>query len=110
MTDSFDELFNSLIESGAVELTAMDANGNPLYSFTDKILEIAPNFAKQLENAFHEDMMMLWQLNFLEMDVTLLNPVVKITDKAKDQDEVSKLPEDLKITLETIKNAMRIEP
>lgn len=110
MAENFDELFNELVESGAVELSAMDQNGNPLYSFTDKIFEIAPRFAKQLENAFHEDMMMLWEQNFLEMDVTLENPVVKITTKATDPEEIAKLPEDLRITLETIKNATRIEP
>lgn len=110
MPENFDELFNDLIDSGAVELTALDQNGNPLYSFTDKIFEIAPKFARQLENAFHEDMMTLWELNFLEMDVTLLNPVVRITDKAKNPEEVSRLSDDLRITLETIKNAMRIEP
>lgn len=110
MANSFDEFFNELLESGAVELSALDENGNPLYSFTEKMFDLAPGLAQRIQNAFHDDMMQLWQLDFLEMDVTLVNPTVKLTEKAVDKDEVDKLPLELRVTLETIKQAMKIEP
>ncbi len=110
MEYNFDEFFNELLESGAVELSALDENGNPLYSFTEKILSLHPGLADKIQNAFHNDMMMLWQLGFLEMDITLVNPTVSLTSKAVDEKELDKLPYELKITLQTIKQAMRIEP
>jgi hypothetical protein len=110
MDYNFDEFFNELIESGAVELSALDEDGNPLYSFTDKILDLHPSLADKINNAFHSDMMRLWQLGFLEMDITLVNPTVSLTDRAVQEEEVNQLPYDLKITLQTIKQAMRIEP
>lgn len=108
--NSFDEFFDELVTSGAVEFSAIDEDGNPLYSFTEKIFEVMPHLAQKVENAFHNDMMSLWQLGFLEMDITLANPVVKITSLATDEEQVRALPQDLRVTLGTIKQAMRIEP
>lgn len=109
-TNSFDEFFNELLEQGAIELSAMDENGSPLYSFTEKMIELAPGLAERLQDTFHNDMMRLWQLGFLEMDVTQVNPTVKITNLAVDNEQIGTLPQDLRVTLTTIKQAMRIEP
>ena len=106
MTDSFDELFDMLITSGAVEFSAMGENGEPLYSYTDKMADIFPSIASAITNAFQNDIMQLWALGFIEMDVTEQNPVVKLTQDAVDNDLVNELPEDLRNTLNTIKNAM----
>jgi hypothetical protein len=108
--ENFDEFFDYLLENGAVELSALDEDGNPLYSFTEKMIEFAPNLAVHLQNTFHNDMMLLWEMDYLDMDITQDNPTVRLTNKALDLDEVSKLSYELKTTLNTIKQAMRIEP
>lgn len=106
MQDNFDKLFDELIMSGAVELSAMDENGQPLYSYTEKIFEVFPNIASAMLNAFQNDIMQLWELGFLDMDVTDTNPIVRLTDSAMNDSLISNLSDDLRNTLNTIKNAM----
>lgn len=106
MQDNFDKLFDELITSGAVELSAMDENGQPLYSYTEKMFDVFPAIAAAMMNAFQSDLMQLWELGFLDMDVTDQNPTVRLTDKAKDDGLIADLPNDLRNTLITIKNAM----
>lgn len=107
MLEEFDKVFEELLLKGAIEIAALDEDGNPLYYFTEKIYNVAPQIAERMNEAFHSEMMVLWEKGFLSMDVTLINPTVTITEKALDDDQIAQLPYDQQITLKIIKDAMR---
>lgn len=107
MLEDFDKIFEELILKGAVEISALDEHGNPLYSFTDKIHNVAPEIAERMNEAFHHEIMVLWEKGFLSMDVTSNNPVVSITEVAFDSEKIAELSYDQQVTLKIIKDAMR---
>lgn len=105
--EDIDAILEDLILKGAVEVSGLDENGEPLFSFTEKIFEVSPKFAYMINEAFHKDIMSLWELGFLSMDITSENPKVSLTDKSLDESEIEQLSGQLKVTLSVIKDAMR---
>lgn len=104
-----DDLFDSLLLAGAVEVAGIDSDtGDFLYSFTEKMLEIAPEIMAEAENIFHSNVMALWEMGFLLMDPSIENPTVSITQKALDEQDSDELSEELRQTLKLIISAMRI--
>lgn len=108
MFENFDELLEDLILRGAVEIAGLDENGEPLFSFTEKIFEIAPEIARGIDEAFYSDIMALWQSGFLEMNITDVNPKVSLTELSFNNEAVDRLPKQLKLTLSVIKEALRL--
>lgn len=107
--DHIDKYFDELLLAGAVEVSAInEETGEFLYSFTDKILDIAPELAEQADRIFHLQVMYLWEQGYLSMDVSIENPTVSLTDKSFDEVAVSRLSQELRQTLNLIINAMRI--
>ena len=104
-----DEILEDLILKGAVEFVGLDEYGQPLFSFTEKIFEVDPNLAYHISEAFHNDIMALWELGHLSMDVTQENPKVSLTSLANDRDSIHNLPDHLRVTLNVIKDALRKE-
>lgn len=98
-----DDAINQLILSGALEVAGIDIEtGEPMYNFTEKLLEVSPELHKEISLYFSRETMSLWSNGFLNMDVTEKNPIVTITEKAFNQDEVSKLSKDSQHTLTEI--------
>jgi hypothetical protein len=104
-----DDFIDNLILSGALEIVGIEeGTGEILYGFTDKLAEVDPKLHAKFVDHFHEDMMVLWQNGFVTMDVTELNPMVNLTQKAFDEIAVAGLNENQRRTLATvIKNMMR---
>jgi len=55
---------------------------------------------------FSMQMMQLWELNMVSMDVTEENPIVTLTDKAFDEELIKSLDEDLLHTLNEAKRTL----
>ena len=105
--DAEDKL-QELILAGAVEVAGIDSvTGEFLYAFTENIKEIDPEMAKNSEEFFNKTIYLLWELGFLQMDITLPSPVVSLTEKALDAEEVTKLGIDIRIILESVIQALR---
>jgi hypothetical protein len=104
-----EDIVDNLILQGAIIPAGVDPDtGDTLYTFTDKIKSVAPAIHKALVNHFHDNVMALWQNGFLDMDVTLANPMVRLTAKALDYSETSKLSQDELLSLnEIVKNMMK---
>lgn len=98
-----DDAINQLILSGALEVAGIDIDtGEPMYNFTEKLLEISPELHEEVSLYFSRETMSLWSDGFLNMDVTEKNPIVTITSKALDEVEVSKLSKESQKTLKEI--------
>jgi hypothetical protein len=103
-----DEFFQYLILNGAVTPAGLDPDTNEmLYSFTDKLNEIAPSIARMADQEFHSDILELWEAGIVSMDITELNPVVRLTELAFSEDAVSRVSKNAADTLRIISKAMR---
>jgi hypothetical protein len=80
-----------------------------LYNFTDKLQEIDPDLYNAIQQRMYAEIMFLWQSGFISMDVTLSNPIIKITDKALDKEALDKLPEQIKANLIALIKSMSEE-
>lgn len=98
-----DDAIDQLILSGALEVAGIDINtGEPVYNFTEKLIEVSPELHKEVSLYFSRETMSLWSQGFLDMDVTEKNPLVTLTAKALDPEEVSKLSKESQMTLNEI--------
>jgi hypothetical protein len=101
--DNEDDAIEHLILAGALEVAGIDIDtGEPVYNFTEKLVQVSPELHTQVSTYFSNETMFLWQEGFLDMDVTEKNPVVRLTQKALDEIEVANLNKDKQYTLKEI--------
>jgi hypothetical protein len=80
--------FDKMLLLGLIEPAALDPEtGEMLYSFS-------------------KDLEQLWELGFISMDVTHQNPMVSLTPKAFDENEIKLLDEDMRFSLSEIKRGL----
>ncbi len=93
-----------LILSGAVEPAGLDPEtGEMLYTFTNKLGDVHPALAREVENMFDSHVMKLWELGMVSMNVMEKNPMIKLTPKAFDIELIKSLDEEVSYTLKEIK-------
>jgi hypothetical protein len=110
MSNREDQIIEDLILVGALEVIGLDLDsGEPVYNFTDRLKEFSPDLHDEMNNYFHSEMMFLWENGFVEMDMMQDDPVVKLTAKAFDQSELSKLDKDKQYTIKELKRVIRKE-
>jgi hypothetical protein len=98
-----DDAIDQLILSGALEVAGIDMEtGDPIYNFTEKLIEVSPELHKEVSIYFSRETMSLWSDGFLDMDVTEKNPMVTLTSKASDESEIDKLSKEKQHTLKEI--------
>lgn len=100
----------NLIDKGAVAFEGFNEDGEPLYRFTEKLQEVAPELYKMHTEMLNIEIMALWEKGFVEMDLFEENPTVKLTSKSFDKKEVSKLNETLQDFLKELKRVYRERP
>lgn len=98
-----DDIIQDLILQGALEFAGIDIDtGEVLYNFTDKLKDVHPQLHSEQSKYFAAETMALWENGFISMDVTDENPLVRLTPKAFNVEEVSKLNKDHQYTLKEI--------
>ena len=106
--DETNEMLDKLILSGAVEVAGVDSStGEFLYQFTNKLKEISPQMYNEHINHVNKEIMRLWEMGFLNVNMTEDNPIVTITAKALDEAEISKLSKEDRWGLEEIKRLLK---
>lgn len=99
---------DKLILSGALEPAAIDnETGEMLYQFTEKLENINPELHAKIENAIMRMTMQLWELGFVQINLTDDDPTISLTEKAFDKNETMKLDQELRRFLEDAKEGMR---
>ena len=103
MTPEESSIIDNLILNGALEPAGIDIEtGEMLYNFTEKLQEVDPVLHDEFQRYFTSEAMALWEHGFIDMDLTLDKPVVKLTQKAFDTSEVMKLEKDNQYSLKEI--------
>ena len=104
-----EEYVDKLILAGVVEVAGIDTDsGDFVYGFTDKLEALTSGIKDRLDQMFFEDVQVLWEKGFLNMDITKPNPVVTLAERAMIEKEREDLPPNLKQTLNYIINALKI--
>ena len=103
MSDETEDIMQNLILSGALEPAGVDIEtGEFLYTFTNKLESVSPALHNEMTNYFHQEMMSLWQLGFINMDITSNNPTVSLNEKAFDEQAIKSLTKDQAYSLKEI--------
>lgn len=94
-----------LILSGAVEVAGLDSvNGEFLYNFTPKLREIMPGLWNDRLEFIYEEVVHFEELGFLFVeDADSKNPIISLTDKAFDENEIAQLPKDKQQTIRELR-------
>jgi hypothetical protein len=92
MASEEDEIINSLILNGGLEVAALDEDtGEMLYSFTPKIEKLMPDLYKEHLQTVNSEVMNLWEKGFLNLDLFASDPIITITEKALNKEEIEGL-------------------
>ena len=92
MDNEEDKIIDNLILDGGLEVSAMDEHtGELLYSFTPKIQELMPDLYKEHIRTVNSDVMNLWEKGFLNLDLFEKDPIITITPKALNKEDIEGL-------------------
>jgi hypothetical protein len=98
-----DEEIQRLVDHGALEFAGVDAEtGENLYRPTSILRSIDPALSKEMSSYFSETTMKLWEKGFIDMDVTIEDPLVKLAEKAFDVDAINLLGKDERVVIQEI--------
>lgn len=107
MSNEEDRLIDELILAGGLEISGIDErNGEFLYTVTDKMKDLMPEFYEEHLSQVNEHIMQLWEKGFVNIDMMSDDPIVTVRQKAYDIIEVSKLSKEEIWSLEEIKRLM----
>ena len=110
MEDNYQKIIDEFIEDGALEVIGIDQyTKETMYRVTPKMKKINPAFYNEHQDQFYTEAMYLWELGFLEIDVTEENPIVKLLPSAFDDAKINQLPSEKRFVLEDIKRILMKE-
>lgn len=97
-----------LLLKGGLQVAGIDSKtGEFLYAFTPKIKEIMPELYDEHMNHVNNEIMGLWEKGFVNIDLMSENPIVTLTEKAFDKEQVAKLGPTDQWSLEEIKRLLK---
>jgi hypothetical protein len=92
MESEEDKIINGLILDGGLEVSAVDQEtGELLYSFTPKIKEIMPDLYEEHIQTVNFEVMNLWEKGFINLDLFEKDPIITITPKGLNKEEIERL-------------------
>ena len=98
-----DEIIDDLVARGGLEFVGVDSeSGEALYRPTEILKNIDPKLSKDMASYFSDSTMKLWEKGFIDMDVTIADPLVKLADKAFDANAIESLDKEERIIIQEI--------
>ena len=108
MINNEDRLIENLILQGALEVAGVDSeNGELLYAITSKMKEVMPDIYEDHIKTVNRDLLNLWEKGYVNIDLFLPDPVVTISEKGLDKNEISKLTKPEIWALEEVKRLLK---
>lgn len=105
--EEISKMVDNLILEGGIEFAGIDIeSGEILYSLTPKIKDLMPDLYEEHLNFVNADLMSLWQKGFVDVDFFSDDPLINITDKYYEENEVAKLSKEEKWSLRELKRAI----
>ncbi len=98
-----DKIIDDLISNGGLEFVGVDPeSGEALYRPTDILGALDPNLSREMSFYFSEVSMRLWEKGFIDMDVTIADPLVKLAEKSFDSKAIASLDKEERIIIQEI--------
>jgi len=105
--DETRQIIEDLLLSGAMEICGVDKEtGEFLYQFTPKLKNVMPDLYNEHLNNVNSEIMRLWEMGFVNVDLMSDTPLVTLTDKAFDSKEISQLSKEDRWSIEEIKRIL----
>ena len=106
--ESISEIIDHLILEGGLEVAGVDPeSGEMLYAFTPKVKEIMPDLYYDHLNFVNAELMVLWEKGFVDIDFLKDDPLIYISDKSYDPEEVKKLSKQERWSLQELKRVVK---
>ena len=97
-----------LMLNGGLQVAGIDEKtGEFLYTFTPKVKELMPELYHEHMNHVNNELMGLWEKGFINIDLMSDNPIVTLTQKALDPQEVARLSKEDQWSIEEIKRLLK---
>lgn len=97
------EIIDNLVLSGGLEFAGTDPEtGEVLYKTTDKLKELDSRLNDELSIYFSDITIKLWEKGFLDMDVTVADPLVRLGPKSFNKDAIGSLEKNERVVVEEI--------
>jgi hypothetical protein len=108
--DEIAKIIDNLILEGGIEIAGIDPETNEmLYTFTPKVKELMPELYDDHLNFINMELMMLWEKGYVEIDFFQDDPLISLSAKSYDQNEVDKLSKEEKWSLKELKRTIESE-
>jgi hypothetical protein len=102
-----EEIMDYLILNGGLEVAGIDSeNQSFLYSFTPKIKELMPDLYEEHIKTVNSDILALWEKGYVNIDFMSDDPVITITKKSLNNEELSKLSKQDQWSIAELKRLM----
>lgn len=106
--ESISEIIDHLILEGGLEVAGVDPeSGEMLYAFTPKVKEIMPDLYDDHLNFVNAELMVLWEKGFVDIDFLKDDPLIYISDKSYDPEELKKLSKQERWSLQELKRVVK---
>jgi hypothetical protein len=106
--DSISKIIDNLILEGGIEVAGVDPDtGEMLYSFTPKVKEIMPELYHDHLNFVNDELMVLWEKGYVDINFLMDDPLISLTAKSSDPDEIKKLSKQEKWSLQELKRVIQ---
>lgn len=106
--DAISQIIDDLILEGGLEVAGVDPeSGEMLYAFTPKVKEIMPELYNDHLNFVNAELMVLWEKGYVNIDFFKEDPLISLTNKAYDPDEVAKLSKQERWSLQELKRVVK---
>lgn len=102
------EIIDHLILEGGIEVAGIDPeSGEILYAFTPKVKDIMPELYHDHLNFVNDELMVLWEKGYVDIDFLKDDPLIYISDKSYDPEEVKKLSKQERWSLQELKRVVK---
>jgi hypothetical protein len=102
------EIIDHLILEGGIEVAGVDPeSGEMLYAFTPKVKEIMPELYHDHLNFVNDELMVLWEKGYVDINFLMDDPLISLTTKSYDPDEIQKLSKQEKWSLQELKRVIK---
>lgn len=96
------DILEQLILEGVVEIAGMSESGEFMYSFTPKLAEAQPELHAEVTSYFYSGLLSLCEKGFLDIDLSLEEPLVYLIGEAVTPEAIDALPSHEKLLLENL--------
>lgn len=106
--ESISKIIDNLILEGGIEVAGVDPDtGEMLYSFTPKVKEIMPELYHDHLNFVNDELMVLWEKGYVDIDFFQDDPLISLSEKSYNPEEVNKLSKQEKWSLQELKRVAK---